>query len=120
MIAYNGAPSRRIISGTLRQLGVTPNYCGYRYATLGVWLSVREPERLLLVTKWLYPEVAAFYHTTWGAVERSIRTVINVAWRQNPELLCQLANHKLSQKPCPGQFLSILSTGLFPDFGSGE
>ena len=109
-------PSMKIICDALRQLGVTANYRGFRYAAFGVWLCTREPDRLLLATKWLYPEVAAHYHTTWGAVERSIRTVVSVAWKHNPELLCCLADFQLTQKPRPGQFLSILSAGLFPAF----
>lgn len=103
----------KLIYDTLRQLGVTTNYRGFYYAAYGVWLCTRDPELLLLATKWLYPEVAARYHTTWSAVERNIRTVISVAWKQNPELLCRLADFRLTEKPQPGQFLSILSAGLF-------
>ena len=41
----------------------------------GAPACAEEPERLLLVTKWLYPDVAKQYGTNWKAVERDIRTV---------------------------------------------
>ena len=57
------------------RLGVTPNYKGFYYTVYAVCLVADKPERLLLVTKWLYPEVARHYETTVNAVERDIRTV---------------------------------------------
>ena len=66
-------------------------------------------ERLLLATKWLYPEVAKHYATTWKCVERNIRTAVHAVWNTNPELLKALARHPLPQKPKASKFLSILA-----------
>lgn len=38
-----------------------------------VRLAVESQQRLTLVTKWLYPNVAKYYSSTPGAVERNIR-----------------------------------------------
>lgn len=65
-------------------------------------------------TKWLYPDVAKHYRTTWKCVERDIRTVVNVAWKTNPELLGEMAQRFLSRKPKPSQFLAILSSYFYP------
>ena len=43
-------------------------------------------------------------------VERNIRTVIDHAWRNNPEFLSELAGFELTQQPNVTQFLDILVT----------
>ena len=67
----------------MERLGITLNYKGFYYAVYAVRLAAEKPERLLLVTKWLYPEVARHYETTVNAVERDIRTVVGIIWREN-------------------------------------
>ena len=52
------------------------------YAAYAVSLCVEQPDRLLLVTKWLYPEVAKRYNTTDKHVERAIRNTIETAWNE--------------------------------------
>lgn len=96
----------------LYQLGVTANYTGFFHTAYALQLCVECPERLLLVTKWLYPDVAKCYETTWKAVERNIRTVISVIWKKNQPLLEYWAHGPLSKKPCSAQFLSIVSATL--------
>lgn len=93
----------------LYQLGLTANYTGFFHTSYAVYLAAQQPDRLLLVTKWLYPEVAKHYATTWKCVERNIRTAVDVIWDTNPELLEALARHPLPQKPKASKFLSILA-----------
>lgn len=93
----------------LYQLGLTANYTGFFYTSYAVYLAAQQPERLLLVTKWLYPEVAKHCATTWKCVERNIRTAVDVVWGSNPELLEALARHPLSKKPKVSEFISILA-----------
>lgn len=100
------------IHDLLYRLGVTTNYIGFFYTACAVALCVEQPDRLLLVTKWLYPEVAKQYGTNWKAVERNIRTVSCLIWRKNRPLLEQLARGHLVQKPCTAQLLAILSSSL--------
>ena len=83
-------------------------------------LCAEEPERLLLVTKWLYPDVAKQYGTNWKAVERDIRTVGRVIWNSNRPLLETLARRELSQKPCTAQLLAILHASLLPSGSSTD
>ena len=75
----------------LHRLGATANYTGFSYLVRALQLCAEEPERLLLVTKWLYPDVAKQYGTNWKAVERNIRTVGRVIWNSNRPLLEDLA-----------------------------
>ena len=99
----------------LYQLGVTANYTGFFHTAYAVALCAEQPDRLLLVTKWLYPEVAKQYNTNWKAVERNIRTVGIIIWRENRPLLEHLAHRNLSTRPRTKQLLAILASSMSPD-----
>ena len=96
----------------LCRLGATANYRGFSYTAYAVLLCVQQQDRLLLVTKWLYPDVAKRYGTNWKAVERNIRTVAGIAWLRNPELLERLAGCRLDRKPTASRFIAILAAYL--------
>ena len=82
----------------------------YRFfhTSYAVYLSIQQPERLLYVTKWLYPDVAKQYHTNCSAVERGIRTAA-VAWQLRPEKLAVMARCNLYRRPSNTQFISIIA-----------
>ena len=101
-----------IIYDLLYQLGVTANYTGFFHTAYAISLCAEQPDRLLLVTKWLYPEVARQYGTNWKAVERNIRTVSCIIWRENQSLLEELAHRHLDQRPRNAEMLSILVSSL--------
>lgn len=92
----------------LHQLGVTANYTGFFHTACAVAMAKQQPDRLLLVTKWLYPDIARQFGTTWQCVERNIRTVISLAWARNRKRLEELAGYPLEKKPSVGQFIAIL------------
>ena len=96
----------------LYRLGISANYTGFFQTARAIELCRAEPERLLRVTKRVYPEVAGQCGTGWGAVERNIRTVCGVAWKYYRPLLEHLARRPLPQKPNNTQFLAILLHGL--------
>lgn len=93
----------------LLRLGVTQNYKGCEQTACAVELCREEPERLQMVTKWVYPVVAVQYGTNWRAVERNIRTVRDIIWLRSHFLLEELAQAPLSEMPYPAQLLSILA-----------
>ena len=103
------------IYNLLHRLGVTANYTGFFHTAYAISLCAKQPDRLLMVTKWLYPEVAKQYGTNWKAVERNIRTVIAIVWDKNRVLLEQLACGPLDEKPKTAQFLAILSASVLRD-----
>ena len=98
--------------GLLYSLGVTANYTGFFQTAFAVQLCMEQPERLLLVTKWVYPDVARHYKTNWRAVERNIRTVNGLVWEQNRPYLEELAGWELPHKPSNAQLLAILAYSL--------
>ena len=100
------------IHDLLYRLGVTANYTGFFQTALAVHLCMEQPKRLLLVTKWVYPDVARQYKTNWKAVERNIRTVNRLVWAQSRPFLEELAGRELLSKPSNAQLLAILSYSL--------
>ena len=51
------------IYALLQQMGASSSYTGFFHTAYAVFLTIGEPRRLLLVTKWLYPDVAEDFHT---------------------------------------------------------
>ena len=116
MWLLDDSPELVKIYGALYRIGIFANYKGFYYIARAIELCAQQPERLQLITKWLYPEVAAYYHTTWQSVERSIRTVVAVAWKRNPDLISQMSlSSSLTRKPTPKQFLAALVQNISGD-----
>ena len=99
----------KIIQHLLHRLGITERYAGYRYAMYAIQHSIEEPDRLRLVTKLIYLDVAGRYGATWMAVERNMRTIVSVAWDTDPLLLSELAGFPLTRRPTNTDFLAILA-----------
>ena len=95
-------------------LGLTGNSVMFFYTAYAVWLCVQQPERLLLVTKWLYPEVAKHYHTTPAAVERSIRRAANTVLTCSFSQLAALMEYPETVRPRTAQFLALLASCIPP------
>lgn len=97
------------VAKQLMSLGITPNYAGFNQAVYAVTLSSSHPEYLREVSTRLYPAVAEHCGTTWKAVERNLRTIINTAWENNPALLAELSGRPLAKKPTSAQFIATLT-----------
>ena len=101
----------REVQELLRRLGLTERYVGFFYTACAVELCMDQPERLMFVTKWIYPDVAKRYQTNWTAVERSIRTVRGMLWKNNRQGLEFLVGRPLTEKPGAAQYLAMLAEG---------
>ena len=77
------------IKETLKELGVSPNLCGYYYLEEAISLTIDDPALVHgQVTKVLYPCIAKKFKTTTSRVERAIRHAIGVSGqRGNVELI---------------------------------
>ena len=96
----------------LLELGATTRYRGFYPAVYSVLLCLQHPDRILLISKWVFPDVAKCCHTNALAVERNIRTLAKHIWSINPDLLNKLAKCQLKKCPSTKEFISILSTYL--------
>ena len=98
----------------LYRLGLTADSVCFFHTAYAVWLCVQQPERLQLVTKWLYPEVAKHYKTTWSAVERNIRRATTQIWDMSASRLSAIARCPLPERPRTARFLAILAACIPP------
>ncbi|MBE6948774.1 MAG: hypothetical protein E7456_02895 [Ruminococcaceae bacterium] len=105
------------IDNLLRRLGIGSNYYGFQITAAAVELVLKDLDRLLFVTKELYPDVAEKCNCSVYSVERNIRTVARVAWNRNPELLISLAQYPMSVPPSASQFIDILAAHLARNAG---
>lgn len=103
------------INSLLTSLGITSNYNGFYYISQAILLTTSGMENLLLITKRLYPHIAQMYNTSPKNVERNIRHAVGIAWKTNPQLLCNLAGRTLDCKPTSGEFLAILTNTVLSD-----
>ena len=100
------------IYALLNSLGLTTNYAGAELMACALRLCTEDPERLVLLTKHVYPEVGRQCGKNWRAVERNIRSGGEVIWRRNRRLLERLARRPLERRPRNGELLAILSSAL--------
>ncbi len=98
------------IQETLRLLGITRCYKGFRHTEFSVALAVSEEERLEAVTKEIYMETASHFGCSWTAVERNIRTAVARAWRVNRPLLCVMAGYPLDCPPTASEFIEFIAS----------
>ena len=93
-----------------RYLGIGPNYLGYVYLTAALDLISSDLTYLQAVTTRLYPAIGRLYAVTPYAVERDIRTIIDICWREGGrDRVSAVAGRPLKYKPSNGQFLAILA-----------
>ncbi|MCC8121287.1 MAG: sporulation initiation factor Spo0A C-terminal domain-containing protein [Oscillospiraceae bacterium] len=97
----------------LYRLGIKANTTDFFYMAYAVHLAAQQPERLLWAAQWLYPEVAAHYHTTPAAVARGIQRGSERIWTKSPNFLSKLTQRPLTECPTPARLLSILVCSLF-------
>lgn len=97
------------IHAMIAQMGAGYNYKGTAMMERAVLHALQHPDDLQLVTKRLYPQVARELNTTPARVERNIRTVIGIAWEQDPETLCALLQRRFRSKPTNAVFLSAVA-----------
>lgn len=71
----------------VREMGIRPNLAGYQYLITAICLSIKYPYLLVSLTHELYPAIAQYHNVTASAIERNIRTAIELAYVNNPTKL---------------------------------
>lgn len=101
---------RKKIGRILRTLGIKSCYRGYGYAVECIALAVEDEDRLLGITKNLYPLVARVFGTSTECIIRNLRTVIQIFWmRGNRTYFAALAGFAPEEKPTPGEFIDAIA-----------
>ena len=97
------------ITMLLLKLGVKPRSRQGLYLSTALRLICEEPERLRLVTKWLYPDIARCCGCSPSAVERGLRAALwNVWYRADYSFLMKVIPLDRDQCPSASLLLSFL------------
>lgn len=96
----------------LHKLGIGKSYSGYNYILYAVELIAQDESVLSVITKSLYIDIAKEFRTSDTCVERNIRKVIEVIWKQprtNSSLILKIFGRKFAtNKPSNKEFLELL------------
>lgn len=101
------------VTKMIREIGIPAHIKGYQYIREGIMMSVKDPEILNYITKYLYPTIAKKYHTTTSSVERAIRHAIEVAWNRGKldamEALFGYSVNSGKGKPTNSEFIALIA-----------
>ena len=101
------------VTRMIRGIGIPAHIKGYQYIREGIIMSVKDPEILNYITKFLYPAIAKRYHTTTSSVERAIRHAIEVAWNRGKlEEMENLFGYSVNSgkgKPTNSEFIALIA-----------
>lgn len=101
------------ITNLIREIGIPAHIKGYQYIREGIVMSVKDPEMLNYITKFLYPTIASQYRTTTSSVERAIRHAIEVAWNRGKlDSMEELFGYNVNSgkgKPTNSEFIALLA-----------
>ena len=71
-----------LVSRIMWKMGFPLHTRGYQYTKEAIIMCVKDPDRIYLITKRLYPEIAKMHGTTTTAVEKAIRSSIGIFWEK--------------------------------------
>ena len=94
----------------LYQMGFTSNYVGYWYIRYALELCDKDPMIMTRIKKDLYPSIAQKFCVTEDSVERAIRRLIGISWKnEGRQAMEKLLHRHLPEPPSNGRFISALS-----------
>lgn len=104
------------VSMLLHSLGIPSHVRGYQYIREGILLIYESTSVVTLVTKDIYPEIAAKFETTSSRVERAIRHAIEISWvRGDLKLMEKIFGNSIDferSKPTNSEFLTTIADRL--------
>jgi len=104
------------VTTILHGLGIPSHVRGYQYIREGILLIYDNPEKITMITKEVYPEIALRFDTTCSRVERAIRHAIEISWiRGDIKLMEDLFGHSIDiekAKPTNSEFLNTIADHL--------
>lgn len=103
---------KNLIIQTLRSLGVTANYRGYRQLCFALELVVEDEDRLLNIKHEVYVPIAEILHCNYKTIERNIRTVIDRVWRTNRARLFEVAGFSMEKQPTACEFIDYVANHI--------
>lgn len=98
----------RELDQLMRNVHFSKRYQGYRYLRRCIMLAAEDEERLTMLVKGIYWQVAEEYHQPPCVVERNIRTMRDRAWAKGgKEALEQMTGMSYPWPPSVGELIEI-------------
>ena len=105
-----------LVTNVIHEIGVPAHIKGYQYLREAIMMAVTDIDIINQITKQLYPEIAAKYHTTPSRVERAIRHAIEVAWGRGEQTVVEsIFGYTVSAtkgKPTNSEFIAMIADKL--------
>lgn len=94
----------------LRGLGVTGRLVGFRYTVYMAEQVLEEPDKILLITKRLYPDTGRHFGVSPGSVERAVRNLIHFCWEWTDHAFLEhIAGVTLERAPTNSAFIDMVA-----------
>lgn len=110
---YEKTYNVELISGLLKDLGVTPAISGYHLLREGIFYVQANPWAINHIIRDIYQPLAEKYGITSSKVQRAMRTAIEVSWEKADLTLCQeIFGFTVSMnkgKPTPSEYICTLA-----------
>ena len=100
---------KNVLFDLLRPFGITNNYTGCSQLIRAIEIVLEKPDGIQAVHKQIYAVIAKEYDLQPRSVESNIRTLSDIAWKNDPGRLVQIAGYSLSGCPSASQFIEIFS-----------
>ena len=117
--------TERLADEVLRKSGIMPHLCGSHYLREALIRISEDDEKLVGVTKVLYPELAEHFGTTADSIERCIRNALDIAWRdgnreKREALFGEERAEQLKKRPGNVRFLKLAHEFMLRSRSSGK
>ena len=99
------------IIDTVLTMGITTSMRGYRYIIEAIEICVQDFDKVYALSKEVYPHIAKQHSVEAGSVERNMRSAIEKAFSECPELITGIFKRPIS-KPCCSDIIAEVSDTL--------
>lgn len=103
---------QKYILSLLRPLGITKKYVGRLQLVRAVEIILESPKDIHNLHEQVYAVIATEYHCNKKTVERNIITLAQVAWKNNPAYLEEIAGHSIYRAPTALRFIDIFLSNV--------
>lgn len=104
---------RMRITKIMKELGMSPSLKGYHYIGDAIFMIIKNQEKILQIGKLIYTQIANEYETNICAVERSIRTAIEIVIKNgNIEVIQKIFGYTINPdkgKPTNKEFIVTIA-----------
>lgn len=93
----------------LRHFNINSKYKGYPLMIEAINIYIEHYGGYIQITKDVYPILAEKYNTTPYCVERNIRTIVELCWKNKRQSVKEIIGHEITICPTNSDFLDAVA-----------